>query len=338
MLRAFGKFAIRLVHFASKYRAGLLISSSVCLLSLALYVALYWVAHPHPALQLLADIEHRTLDMRFQLRGPRPPNPAVLIVAIDQKSQDVLGRWPFPRSHFAEAVNFLREAQARVIAFDVNFPQPDQNSALEALRQVRKEYEVSGKGNPNNPSFEARLKRLEEEADNDRKFAEALSGFENAILGYFLLPESETRTQNQALVKEFLDYLSFQAYPQIVNPEYANKFEGKDYTGLSPNLPAFALYAKNFGYFNVVPDSDGVVRREPVVVKFRESFYPSLDMAATLAYRNQPLDQVAVVFDENGLERVDLGTLTVPTSPDGFAQIDFHGRAGTFPTISLSDI
>ena len=65
----------------------------------------------------------------------------MVIVAIDQKSQDVLGRWPFPRSYFAQAVDYLRESQARVIAFDINFPQPDQNSALQALHQVRAQYD-----------------------------------------------------------------------------------------------------------------------------------------------------------------------------------------------------
>jgi adenylate cyclase len=338
MIRAPRRLVSGLLGFIRTYRAGLLISGIVCLISLGLYVALYLAAHPHPMLRFLADIELRTLDMRFQLRGPRPPGGEVVIVAIDQKSQDVLGRWPFSRSYFAEAVDVLREAHARVITFDVNFPQPDQNSALQALRQVRKQYEATQGGAVQSGGFGASLKRLEAEADNDKKFAEALSRYENVVLGYFFLPQKEVQAQNQALLSEFLNYLSFQAYPQVVNPQYAAKFEGPKYAGLSPNLPSFARYAKNFGYYNVLPDADGVVRREPVMVEFQGSFYPALDIAAALAFTNRPLEEVRVFFNPNGLERIDFGPITIPTDPEGFVQIDYHGRAGTFPTYSLVDV
>ena len=99
-----------------------------------------------------------------------------------------------------------------------------------------------------------------------------------------------------------------------------------------------ALYAKNFGYFNVIPDSDGVVRRIPATIRFQEGFYPSLDIAAYLAYTNRPLEQVSVFFNPNGLERIDVGPLSIPTDPRGFVQIDYHGKAGTFPTVSMADV
>ena len=162
----------RLVRFVRKQRAGMLISVAVCAISLGLYVALYLVPHPNPALQFLSDIELRTLDTRFQLRGRRPPGPQVVIVTIDQKSQDVLGRWPFPRSNFAQAVDALREAGARVIAFDVNFPQPDQNSALQAVREMRTRYEEAARRAGRNATFEAQLRtHAQGSAEEDRQAA-----------------------------------------------------------------------------------------------------------------------------------------------------------------------
>lgn len=347
--------ATRLLRFTRKHRAGLLISATVCAASLALYVMLYLVSRPSPALRFLATIELRTLDMRFELRGERDHDGKVVIVAIDQKSQDVLGRWPFPRSNFATMVDVLRESGARVIAFDVNFPQPDQNSALLALRDVRKQYDKAARGAARKSSFEEHLKTLESDADNDKKFAEALSRCENVVLGYFFFfDEKEARSQDKERLNEFLNYLSFQAYPQIVNPEYTSKFEvDKPAVGLSPNLPDFSNYAKNFGYFNVIPDPDGVVRRIPATVRYQENFYPSLDVAAYLAYTNQPLDQVGVIFNPNGLERIDIGPLSIPTDTKGFVQIDFYGPAsenlappdwgkkrepGRFATYSMADV
>ncbi|MGO8788315.1 MAG: CHASE2 domain-containing protein [Terriglobia bacterium] len=332
------QFASRAVQFGRTHRAALLISASIGVVVVALYSAVYLEAQPNAYLRFLGNIELKTLDVRFQLRGRRDPGPAVVIVAIDQKSQDVLGRWPFPRSCFAQAVDFLREAHARVIAFDLNFPQVDDNSALQALRSVRKDYDRLVVQPLQNRAFESELRSREAAADNDKQFAEALSRFDNAVLGYFFITPEETKSQDQKRLKEFLDLLAFQTYPQIIHPEYIQKFEGTEALGISPNLPQFAANAKNFGFFYVDPDPDGTVRREPVVAEFQGNLYPSLDVAAAMAYANNSLDQVKLVLNPSGVERIALGQLAIPADRRGFVQIDFDGGAGTFPTYSLADV
>ena len=112
MKRLVARAAAWLWRFVRRHRAGLTISSCVCLLSLGLYFPLYFVSHPNPLLRFLYDIELKTLDMRFRLRGKRAPRSPIVIVTIDQKSQDVLGHWPFPRSRFAEALDVLKSAGA----------------------------------------------------------------------------------------------------------------------------------------------------------------------------------------------------------------------------------
>jgi adenylate cyclase len=327
----------RVFDFTKRHLVSLGISVSVCVISLTLYTFLYFGRNHNSILEFLGSIELKTLDMRFKLRGPRLPGPAVVIVAIDQKSQDILGRWPFPRSTLAQAVDYLRESQASVVAFDINFPQPDQNSALRALRQVRGQYDELRKQGFQNAGFDARLKGLEASADNDKQFADSLQSFQNAILGWFAIPEAEASSQDPKLVSDFVNYLSFQCYPHLP-PGAEKRFVGLEAASLSPNLPEFALYARNFGYFNVIPDADGTVRREPVVMGYKGSLYPSLDIAAALAYTNLSLDQVSVVFNPNGLERIDLGSVAIPTDPQGLVPIDFMGPVGTFPTYSLADV
>jgi adenylate cyclase len=337
MLRKLAHLASRTIRFG-KSHAPFLISASICIVSLALYGAIYIRPHTNAILQFLGNLELKTLDVRFQLRGPRTPGPAVVIVAIDQKSQDVLGRWPFPRSYFAQAVDFLRVAHAGVVAFDINFPQPDENSALQALRSIREDYNHLVEQPLHTPVFESRLKSREIAADNDKQFADALSHFDNAILGYYVISSEEAESQNQERLKAFLDVLAFQAYPQIIHPEYAKNFAGPETQGISPNLPQFAANAKNFGFLDIVPDDDGIVRREPAVLSFQDAFYPSLDIAATLAYTDNPLEQVKVVFNPGGVEKIVVGQLTIPTDSQGFVQLDYDGAAGTFPTYSLADV
>jgi adenylate cyclase len=327
--------------FTRRHRGPFFISLGVGILSLALYVAVYLVPHPAPWFRFLTSIELQTLDARFRLRGSEAPDPRIVIVAIDEKSENLLGRWPFSRSRFAEALDFLREARAAVVAFDVDFPQPDENSALQALQTVDKDYQADRGVSRSSPRFRSQLKALEADADSDRQFAASLSRFDNAVLGYnFLFLPEETQTQNRKLVGEFVNVLSFQAYPSLGHPEYAPLFRCLycEALGVEPDLPLFAQSAKNFGFFNVIADPEGTVRREPVIIRFENSYYPSLDVATLLAYSNLPLEQVSVIFNRNGLERIDLGPIAVPTDPDGTVQINFHGPAKTYPSYSFADV
>ncbi|HHV61455.1 MAG TPA: adenylate/guanylate cyclase domain-containing protein [Firmicutes bacterium] len=49
----------------------------------------------------------------------------VVLVKIDDASLEKLGQWPWPRSTHARLVNILSRAGARVIGFDILFPEPD---------------------------------------------------------------------------------------------------------------------------------------------------------------------------------------------------------------------
>lgn len=102
--------------------------------------ALYLFETLFPSQSLLKLIEYRVLDYRFQLRGERVEdarNSPVVIVAIDEKTLEELGRWPFSRSYQADLVRALREYEAKVIAFDIVFSEADQNSELRKVRELR---------------------------------------------------------------------------------------------------------------------------------------------------------------------------------------------------------
>ena len=57
----------------------------------------------------------------------------IVLAMIDEKSLDRLGRWPWPRARFAELIERLSADGAKVVAFDIGFLEPDENSQLELL-------------------------------------------------------------------------------------------------------------------------------------------------------------------------------------------------------------
>jgi adenylate cyclase len=95
-----------------------LLAIAVPLASVAL-VALLSVT---PLLKLL---EARSLDLRFEARGPLDPDREVVIIAVDEATFGTLRlRYPFPPATYAALIDKLTEAGASVIAFDFLYAEP----------------------------------------------------------------------------------------------------------------------------------------------------------------------------------------------------------------------
>jgi CHASE2 domain-containing sensor protein len=70
----------------------------------------------------LQGLERQTVDARFALRGEASPDPGIVIVAVDHKATRwVNERPPIPRHHYADLLDFLHAADARLIGLDVLF-------------------------------------------------------------------------------------------------------------------------------------------------------------------------------------------------------------------------
>jgi adenylate cyclase len=79
-------------------------------------------------------LEARLFDILSTIAPPRPPQPGVVVVAIDEPSfAEVAQRWPWPRDLHARLAEKLREAGAKVIAFDIIFAEPSTEAADRAL-------------------------------------------------------------------------------------------------------------------------------------------------------------------------------------------------------------
>jgi len=77
-----------------------------------------------PLRGLSRSFELRTVDLRFEIRGPRPPPEHVVLIEIDESSLAALGQWPWPRATHARLIRYLNDLGAKAIVFDVLFAEP----------------------------------------------------------------------------------------------------------------------------------------------------------------------------------------------------------------------
>ncbi len=120
----------------SRLKALLLNPASLTLGTICVVMALYAVGTP-----ILDAIELNWLDLRFRTRGPMAPNPNVVLAVIDEKSLEVEGRWPWPRSKIAALVDALSRDGARTIGFDITFAEPDENSRLDLVDELARKVD-----------------------------------------------------------------------------------------------------------------------------------------------------------------------------------------------------
>src|ERR1700745_2969645 len=87
-----------------RHRVSFLISVGMTLAGLTLYYFTFLGERATPIFNFLQRFEYDSLDTRFRYRPSNalPIDPRIVIVDIDQRSQEVLGKWPFSRTHFAK--------------------------------------------------------------------------------------------------------------------------------------------------------------------------------------------------------------------------------------------
>jgi CHASE2 domain-containing sensor protein len=104
---------------------------SVALLGIA---AAYAIWHTNTG----RNLELKSIDSRFQIRGTQRPWPGIAVVGIDADTTDSLGRFPFPRTLDAEIIRRLLRDGVRTIAFDLVFASPTSPSQDLALFDAAK--------------------------------------------------------------------------------------------------------------------------------------------------------------------------------------------------------
>ncbi|MEE4357661.1 MAG: CHASE2 domain-containing protein [Desulfococcaceae bacterium] len=284
----------------------------------------------------LQRMELETVDFRFRFRGEKTPGSSIVLAVVDEKSINELGKWVWPRARFAELLDKLSDAGAKVISFDIGFLEADKSdrSIVKTLEKVRHKMRESGNLLP---EMEQYLEKLEEDANQDRILAEAIrKSSAKVVLGYFFhirLPEAEIPGEEIiAAHKKNIASSEYKIRKQTAddNPEPVME-------AIVPqsNIPLISAAAPLSGHFNMEPDQDGVVRFIPAVIRFQESLYAPLSLVTAAAFLDAPS---GITTDGSGVVSAMIGDILLPVDSEGRMQINYRGGEKTFPHYSVTDI
>ena len=345
-----------------QHRAVFFISTGVTLLAVGVYIFTFVGDRNTPLFDFLKRFEYSTLDTRFRYRpaGYTQPDPRIVVVSIDQKSQEVLGKWPFSRKYFGMMLDALREDGARVVSFDVTFDKPDLTVA--PIRALWGQIEDDKKkGKPPDKRMEAHVLELAKEYDADAQFAAALRRFGPVVLGNFYLQPNEIQGIDDATLNKYAEMVQWYALNRnAVNPKSGKadfaallntfQYEGTLFTATIANIPELAPPENDektsIGFFNITSDADGVLRRGSLVLPFGRSsnpddidLYGSLEVQTLRLYLGLKTEQVTVNYGPTGVTSLQFGDkLTVKPDWLGRVLINYRGPRETYPYVSIADV
>jgi adenylate cyclase len=347
-----------------RHRVSFLLSLSITIFALFLYIFTFVGERPTPIFEFIQRLELATLDTRFRYRPQRftHPDPRIVVIDIDQRAQEVLGRWPFSRTSFAKTLDILHDDGAKVVGFDITFSKPDQSAA--PIRALWTELEARRKrGEPVDAKLSVEVQRLAASFDADKQFATAIQRFGPVVLGnYFFFTDADLRGMEAAALDAYASQIAFFAYPPAhpLHPD-AQKLEKVGMLeafatsnllpqGAEANLDQLTSALNGdfswTGFFNAPPDADGIVRRATLVLPYGRTknpdewdIYSSLDLMTARAYLGPPAQDMNLIYGPQGIVEIRFGKALL-LHPDGRGQmmINYQGPASTFAHYSIVDV
>ncbi len=285
------------------------------IISLLIALLVFWLQH----WGWFELTESKTLDWRYrEFRAQTHLREDIVILDIDEESikamEQIWGRFPWPRRVHAEMLAYLGMAQAKAVAFDVLLTEPTQNPEVVC------------------PVDGTRFRQYDEMSHPDYQLANAtaMSGLTHHAM-QFIPPNVITGTDTavESLARFAID---------LPPPEAGISFT-EEYAVTAP-LAILAENAAGVGAINVIPDTDGPVRRSFTFIRFKNKLYPSLSISVVLALASTPEHRATVRFTpemihiENPHFTVNGQTRPVhyriPVDGGGRMQVHYYGGDHTY--------
>lgn len=246
-------------------------------------------------------LEAKTVDLRTRLLGPATADPRVVIIGLDDESEQRLGKYPWPRGTHARLIRRLSGLGAASIAYDIYMPSPAADPA--------QDLELSA--------------ALAETGKVVFAFGPELSPLPQAG-GTDLTPEAFVALQPF--------FLKLDPPPSGITPPFVVKS--------IPVVPDLISKTAGVGQIAATKDSDLVFRRLPLVVRVRDRLLPALGLAALRPLKLYDFDKMSWSGHELFLPSRDPSRgpdLRIPLDPKTNLVLNWTGAWNEdthFPTFS----
>ena len=293
-------------------------------------IAVFYIFLSFRAFPLLEGMERIVYSVEMRLDLPRSMGEnKIAIVNIDEKSLTQLGPWPWPRSLIAEMIHILKANGAKLVGLDLVFSQKEQNQGLKEVKELYEAISQHKETTDKKASYVwvlEKLKRIEENLDNDKKLSKTVKESGNIILpvvGKFGQYDTELVIPSDSFLDaNFLETTSV-----------GSKLE--QYVSVNQLTTPFLELSENsrgIGHINLPPDEVMAGQVHLPFINYRGHIIPSMSMRLALDYLNKYPKQVVIHS-----KSIKIDKQIIPTTK-GEIFVKFKGGRKSFPYCSFVDI
>lgn len=250
--------------------------------------------------ELLSSVENRTFDARQSFlvsSGARKPSKDIVLLTIDDASYEYL------LDKYGEWP-IPRDVYAKVI----NYLETKDPSVI---------------------AFDLMfVKSMKSKTNADQALANAIKNNKNVYTSMNFDNESSELREPIDLDKKFTINVKNQS-----KIDFANNLT---FTNCRSILPQILSGTKNVGMINVFRENDGILRKMPPFLIYKNNFYPHLALMVGLKYleKNQGIKVDDFIVDKNG--HLNIGKYSIPIDKDGGVILNWYGPAqGTYQEVPL---
>jgi len=250
------------------------------------------------------SLDNRLKDFMFLIRGELPKNNAIVIVDIDDKSLQKYGQWPWSRDTVAKLLNNIAQHKPGIIGLDIVFSEKDRSSP----HLLKNKFKNLPKDLPN---YDALL----------------ASTFQNAPIvgGYIFTFGNEHTPKDAPMIPAIIVQRGLKNNQSIFSPNS---------TILNIPILQDALYSS--GFFNNIPDPNGMIRKVPLIMHYDHTYFTSLALEMVRIYSNE--NRINIAGHSDGVDELSFGGFHIPIDNLGRLFVNFRGPKHHYTYISAADI
>lgn len=281
-------------------------------------------------IDFLDTLEYKFYDIRMRMRSVAAPSKEIVIVDIDNDSIEKLGRWPWPRSLIAQAIDKIGSSTPKVIGLNILYSEPQQDSGLKEIGHLEKLFETVSLGVKEKKALQPLLQAIADakvRLDQDTKLAEAIKN-----TGCVVLPVSFEESIYSS--EDLTDQDPLLVGQSIRHVDRTEGFDCPNANDVYLPIPLLLNAAQGIGHINFVCDQDGVTRRERLFYEYNGLYVPSYTLKLAALFLGIPQDEIRAEVGRF----VYLGPIKIPTTTFSELLVGFKGPANSFKRVSFFDV
>jgi serine/threonine-protein kinase len=319
-----------------------LLSNSIVLTILALLLMLGSYLEWRP----LRFPEALTYDRLLPLRTAAPSSEVVL-VAIDPASTRQIGPWPWPRDVVAQGIQRLSRSGATAVGVNLLYPERALNPALKEIEALQTDMGPLRTKSQKQLAdrIARRLQAVHQRLDQDRYLINAVRSGTNVVLPYRIVwgpPDGGPPPELSGLLtinsRRVEDAEGHPPTPLGHLQQRLSSLHGSSRVtaGIQETFRDLAGKAGALGFINVVADSDGVVRRLPLLQPYRDRYLAAMTLQLALRGRGTTLKQIGLQKCDGPACDLEIAGEIIPTDRDHAIYINFPGASGPAHRLSYA--